>query len=148
MKNKVKYIILFLSFIPMLCKAQEEVVTEDSRDLNIYTLIDVMDEVGISNQLFVLAQAVVETGHFKSRLCRDNHNLFGLRNPRTHSFYRFERWEDSVVAYRDLVQYKYQGGNYLLFLKRIGYAEEPHYIYTIAKVARQLYERLKAEGKL
>lgn len=139
---------LFLVLLPLTCKAQEYSVTKDSRELNIYNIIEVMNEVGVSNQLFVLAQAVVETGHFKSRICRENHNLFGLRNPRTHSFYRYKRWEDSVVAYRDLVQYKYKGGNYLVFLKRIGYAEEPHYIYTVAKVARQLYEQLKAEGKL
>lgn len=120
----------------------------DSHDLNIYNLMEVMEEVGLSNQLFVLAQAVVETGHFKSHVCQEYHNLFGLRNPRTHSYYRFARWEDSVIGYQKFVQYKYKGGNYLSFLKHIGYAEAPNYVHTVAKVARQLFEKLQAEGRL
>lgn len=120
----------------------------DSHELNIYNLMKVMEEVGLSNQLFVLAQAVVETGHFKSHVCLEYHNLFGLRNPKTHDYYRFERWEDSVIGYQRFVQYKYKGGNYLSFLKRIGYAEAPNYVHTVAKVARQLYEQLQAEGRL
>ena len=110
--------------------------------------MEVMEEVGLSNQLFVLAQAVVETGHFKSHVCQEYHNLFGLRNPRTHSYYRFARWEDSVIGYQKFVQYKYKGGNYLSFLKHIGYAEAPNYVHTVAKVARQLFEQLQAEGRL
>lgn len=120
----------------------------DSHELNIYNLMEVMEEVGLSNQLFVLAQAVVETGHFKRHVCQEYHNLFGLRNPRTHSYYRFARWEDSVIGYQKFVQYKYKGGNYLSFLKRIGYAEAPNYVHIVAKVARQLFEQLQAEGRL
>lgn len=120
----------------------------EKHDLTIYNLLDVMGEVGLNNRLFVLAQAVVETGHFKSHVCREYNNLFGLRNPKTHTYYRFSRWEDSVVGYQKFVQYKYKGGNYLSFLKRIGYAEAPDYVRSVAKVAKQLYEQLQAEGKL
>lgn len=119
----------------------------DSHELDIYNLMQVMEEVGLSNQLFVLAQAIVETGYFTSHVCLEYHNLFGLRNPKTHSYYRFERWEDSVIGYQRFVQYKYKGGNYLNFLKRIGYAEAPNYVHTVAKVAKQLYERLQSEGR-
>lgn len=139
---------LIFCILPFHCMAQDNSTHTDVRELNIYNLMIVMNEVGVSHQLFVLAQAVVETGHFKSRLCRENNNLFGLRNPRTHRFYHYKTWEDSVVAYKNLVQYKYKGGNYLVFLREIGYAEEPHYINTVAKVARQLYEQLKTEGVL
>ena len=43
--------------------------TGESRELTLTNLIDVMEEVGLSNQLFVLAQAVLETGHFTSPVC-------------------------------------------------------------------------------
>ena len=116
--------------------------TGDSHKLTLANLIDVIEEVGLSNQLFVLAQAVLETGHFTSPVCKNYHNLFGLYDSKHKDYYRFARWEDSVVGYQKFIQYRYKGGNYLHFLKRIGYAEDPRYTSTVAKIATQLYKRL------
>ena len=44
--------------------------TGESRELTLANLIDVIEEVGLNNQLFVLAQAVLETGHFTSSVCK------------------------------------------------------------------------------
>jgi uncharacterized FlgJ-related protein len=116
--------------------------TGDSHELTLANLIDVIEEVGLSNQLFVLAQAVLETGHFTSPVCKNYHNLFGLYDSKHKDYYRFARWEDSVIGYQKFIQYRYKGGNYLQFLKRIGYAEDPRYTTTVAKIATQLYKRL------
>ena len=116
--------------------------TGESRELTLANLIDVIEEVGLSNQLFVLAQAVLETGHFTSPVCKNYHNLFGLYDSKHKDYYRFARWEDSVIGYQKFIQYRYKGGNYLQFLKRIGYAEDPRYTTTVAKIATQLYKRL------
>jgi len=116
--------------------------TGDSHELTFANLIDVIEEVGLSNQLFVLAQAVLETGHFTSPVCKNYHNLFGLYDSKHKDYYRFARWEDSVIGYQKFIQYRYKGGNYLQFLKRIGYAEDPRYTTTVAKIATQLYKRL------
>lgn len=75
----------------------------------------------------VLAQAILETGWFRSSVCRKYNNLFGLTNPRTKDYYRFTSWQESVKAYYTKVQYKYKGGNYLRWLREIGYAEDPDY---------------------
>lgn len=112
------------------------------RELSFTNLMAVVDEVGLSNQLFVLAQALLETGHFSSRVCKEYNNLFGLYDSRNRDYFRFARWEDSVVGYKKMIQYKYKGGNYLNFLKRIGYAEDPRYISKIAKMAKSIYQRL------
>ena len=91
---------------------------------------------GILYPKIVLAQAILETGWFRSSLCRNKHNLFGLTNPRTGKYYEFNHWTESVRAYYTKVQYKYKGGNYLLWLEEIGYAENPMYkeaIYCILK---------------
>lgn len=112
------------------------------RELNLKNLTDVMTEVGLSNKLFVLAQAVLETGNFSSRVCKEYNNLFGLYDSKNRDYYRFERWEDSVVGYGKMIQYRYNGGNYLHFLKRIGYAEDPRYITKIARMAKSIYNRL------
>lgn len=84
-------------------------------------------KVGLLHPSVVLAQAVLETGWFQSSVCRNYNNLFGLTNPRTKDYYRFDRWQDSVVAYYTKVQYKYKGGNYLRWLRELGYAEDPDY---------------------
>ena len=115
------------------------------RELNLTNLMAVSDEVGLSNQLFVMAQALLETGHFSSRVCKEYNNLFGLYDSKSRDYFRFARWEDSVVGYKKMIQYKYKGGNYLNFLKRIGYAEDPRYITKIAKMAKSIYQRLFKE---
>lgn len=113
-----------------------------SHELTLENLISVMDEVGISNQLFVLAQAVLETGNFGSNVCRNYHNLFGLYDSRNKCYYKFARWEDSVIGYQKFIQYRYKGGNYLAFLRRIGYAEDPRYTSKVAQMAKRLYKQL------
>lgn len=113
------------------------------RDLNLNNLMDVVDEVGLSNKLFVLAQALLETGHFKSRVCYEYNNLFGLYDSKNRDYYHFARWEDSVVGYKRMIQYRYKGGNYLRFLKNIGYAEDPRYIQKVAQLARGLFSQYK-----
>ena len=76
----------------------------------------------------VMAQAILETGHFKSNVCISYNNLFGLYNSRKGDYYRFDHWSESVEAYKKYIQYKYKGGDYYAFLDHIRYAEDPNYI--------------------
>lgn len=91
---------------------------------------------GILYPKIVLAQAILETGWFRSSVCLNKHNLFGLTNPRTGKYYEFNHWTESVRAYYTKVQYKYNGGNYLLWLDEIGYAEDPRYVREIIQVLK------------
>ena len=95
---------------------------------------------GILYPKIVLAQAILETGWFTSPLCRDRHNLFGLTNPRTGKYYEYDHWTESVRAYYTKVQYRYkrEDGNYLLWLRNIGYAEAPDYIPAVIRVLKML----------
>lgn len=92
---------------------------------------------GIRHPKIVLAQAILETGWFTSPVCRNKHNLFGLTNPRTGKYFEFDHWTESVRAYYTKVQYKYNGGNYLLWLKNIGYAEDPRYVRSLSRILEQ-----------
>ena len=93
---------------------------------------------GIRHPKIVLAQAILETGWFTSPVCRNKHNLFGLTNPRTGKYFEFGHWTESVRAYYTKVQYKYKGGNYLLWLREIGYAEDPRYVRSVIRVLKML----------
>lgn len=94
-------------------------------DSNVYREI-------VSNNIYhpdiVLAQAKLETGNYKSKVCTIYNNLFGLRKP-DGSYYKFNSWQESVKAYKDWVQNKYTPPNdYYDFLDSIRYAEDDSYI--------------------
>ena len=134
----------FISFLnDYIIRLQDKIAyvrdgIKPQQELNIQNLVTEMDRCGITNQRYVVAQALLETGYFTSRVCLECNNLFGLRRPSDGSYYEFDRWEESVKAYKDYVQYKYKGGDYLLFLKRIGYAEDPDYIVKVHQIAKTL----------
>lgn len=106
-------------------------------------LREALDYYGIQYPQIVYAQALLETGHFKSKLCTQYNNLFGLYNSRTKSYYRFDNWWDSVIAYRDKVQYKYKGNtDYYTFLVKLPYATDPNYIRKIKQLEYKYEEEL------
>ena len=95
-------------------------ITKSENNLPELTIPNLYKEIirnGILYPKIVLAQAILETGWFRSSVCRNKHNLFGLTNPRTGKYYEFNHWTESVQAYYTKVQYKYNGGNYLLWLE-------------------------------
>ena len=106
-------------------------------ELNIANLTKAIEKYDISHPRIVIAQALLETGYFTSRVCLECNNLFGLRR-KDGSYYEFSSWEESVKAYKDYVQYKYKGGSYLNFLRVIGYAEDPNYVFKVAQIAKSL----------
>ena len=114
----------------------------DLPELTIHNLYEEIRRNGILYPKVVLAQAILETGWFRSSLCRERHNLFGLTNPHTGKYYEFGHWTESVRAYYTKVQYKYKGGNYLLWLRDIGYAEDKGYVRAVIGVLKTLQEPL------
>ena len=123
-------------------------VWAEAKTLPALTIPNLYQEIirnGIKHPKIVLAQAILETGWFRSPLCRNRHNLFGLTNPKTGKYYEFNHWTESVRAYYTKVQYRYGQKNqintsdadYLKWLRDIGYAEDPRYIQAVVQVMKQ-----------
>ena len=85
----------------------------------------------------ITAQAILETGNFNSRLCRDKNNLFGLYNSSKLEYYEFDSWISCVFAYKKYILNKYHDGeDYYHFLQKIGYAEDPKYIEKLKSIVK------------
>ena len=110
-------------------------------------LREALDYYGVKHPEIVYAQAVLETSHFKSDLCNNGNNLFGLYNSRKKKYYTFSHWTESVEAYIDFIQYKYKPPNdYYKFLSDIGYAEDPHYINKLKRIVNRNDKRRTSDS--
>lgn len=102
-------------------------------------LMDALEFFGVKHKDIVYAQAILETGHFNSNICKEYNNLFGLYNSYKKDYYRFKHWTESVEAYLKYIQYKYKPpNNYYRFLDSIGYAEDPEYIAKVKKIVNRI----------
>lgn len=98
-------------------------------------LEEALSYYGLEHKDIVYAQAVLETGHFKSNVCLKYNNLFGLYNSKEKRYCKFKHWTESVVAYKEWIQKKYQPpNNYYAFLEEINYANDKEYISTLKSI--------------
>lgn len=111
---------------------QPEFFLEDAPTIELVT--QACKYYGIQHEGIVTAQAILETGYFKSNICKTYNNLFGLYNSYKKDYFKFNHWTESVKAYKDLVQYRYNYGDYYNWLQQIGYAEDPMYISKVKKI--------------
>jgi hypothetical protein len=120
-------------------------------DVDHEKLYNYLLETKIQFPEIVFAQAILETGHFKSKIFITNKNLFGMKEakqrPTTakgteleHAFY--ENWKESVKDYA-MFQSRYilpkikTEKEYLMYLKS-NYAEDPNYIQKIKQIKDSL----------
>lgn len=101
-------------------------------------LREALEFYGVQHSDIVYAQAVLETGHFKSVGCLRHNNLFGLYNSKAKRYCRFNHWTESVIAYKEWIQRRYKPPeDYYKFLSRIHYAEDPTYISKLKQIVKK-----------
>lgn len=101
-------------------------------------LEEALSYYGLKHKDIVYAQAILETGHFESKVCLEYNNLFGLYDTKNKDYYKFNHWTESVVAYKKWVQKKYQPpDNYYAFLEEINYASDKEYISTLKSIVNK-----------
>lgn len=107
-----------------------------SADTN--TMLAACEYYGVKYPRIVTAQAILESDNFNSELFRKYNNPFGLYNSKKKDYFKFKHWTDAVVAYISMVEYKYKGGDYYRFLKRLPYAEDSRYIDKVKAIESNL----------
>lgn len=93
---------------------------------------------GVDFPEIVTAQAILETGHFKSYACLQQNNLFGLRDNKG-TYMSFPHWTDAVAAYKKYIQ-RYNHPvpeDYYAYLQELGYAEDPQYIDKLKQIVNK-----------
>lgn len=109
-------------------------------------LVQMLKDLNVRFPHIVMAQAMIESGHFQSNIFRTNHNLFGMKQARmrcttakgtnlAHAYY--DNWKESVYDYaffqsRYLHDLKTEE-QYLEYLER-NYAEAKNYDLMIKRV--------------
>lgn len=112
-----------------------------TKQLNIDNLYEELLNQELDFPEIVLAQALLETGHFESFSCRERNNLFGLRK-RDGSYMVFPHWTYSVAAYKKYIQkYKETPEDYYKFLENLGYAEDSAYIEKVKQTHKKYVKK-------
>jgi uncharacterized FlgJ-related protein len=109
-------------------------------------MLATMNEVGIAYPDIVMAQAKIETGHFTSKVFKENNNLFGMKLPRQRSttaigeqynHAEYTSWRQSVIDYKlwqDEVLTKVKSRRAYLRYLHENYAENKQYVNLIKKM--------------
>lgn len=111
-------------------------------------LIQMLEDLNVRFPHIVMAQAIIESGHFQSNIFKTNHNLFGMKQARSrcttakgtnlgHAYY--DNWKESVYDYA-FFQSRYlhdlkNEEQYLKYLDR-NYAEVRNYDIIIKRVIK------------
>jgi len=116
-------------------------------------LVEELKRLNVRFPEIILAQSILETGHYTSRIFEENNNLFGMKEAKArsttalgtqlgHAYYN--NWKESVLDYA-LFQNAYMNKirkekQYLKYLDK-NYAEAPNYDKTILQIIER--ENLK-----
>lgn len=122
------------------------VINQNKRPFSEDSLIILLKDLNVKFPHIVLAQSIVETGHWTSRIFKENHNLFGMKEAYVrvhtakgtqHNHAYYENWIESVYDYA-FYQCRYLSSisteeEYFQYLSR-SYAEAPNYIQSLKNV--------------
>lgn len=152
--NYAKYRALEQSIDEMHFEEQVIIVNQRiNNDFSKEALAEELKRLNVKYPHIVMAQAMIESGHFQSNIFRSNHNLFGMKEARqrvttargtnlNHAYY--ENWKESVIDYA-MFQAAYlkdlkTEAAYLLYLDA-NYAEAQNYDSAVKKMIER--EKLK-----
>lgn len=113
-------------------------------DKNVWNIIQ---STNIKHADIVFAQAILESGNFKSKLVKTNNNLFGMKLPKIrkttavgskNKYATYQHWTHSVQDYKLYQDYLFRKkemsrAEYLSYIKK-RYSTTPDYIKRVIKI--------------
>ena len=136
-----------------LSQEDKLIVVREYNEFSEAKLIDKITELNFRYPHIILAQAKLESGHFKSTIFLENNNMFGMKEAklranlakgtnRGHAYY--ETWQESVIDYA-LYYSSYlrsikTEGEYFEYLRQ-NYAEDLTYVQRLKEIIKK--EELK-----
>lgn len=148
LKATILALFLFFTFLPQI---KSEGVNRELKDVNYVTLYEHLIKVGIKFPEIVFAQAVLESGHFRSPLFERANNLFGMQYPikrettaisSTNGYSKYENWQESVQDYKLWQEFLFNKrgdltkAEYLAYLQK-WYAEDKRYVIKVKNKVKE-----------
>ncbi len=138
-----------ISFPPekeYITTTEEVMLVSSSNEFSEEKLITLLKELNLPYPHITLAQAKLESGRYSSRIFKENHNLFGMKEARVrvnlaqgtqygHAYY--DSWEDSVLDYAfwySCYARKCKSEKELFQLLSNQYAESPGYVSSLKRI--------------
>ena len=130
-------------------------IVEDENEFNEERLIEEIKKLNFRFPHIVLAQARLESGNFGSKIFKENHNLFGMKEARVrlnlaigtqHGHAYYNDWKDSITDYAlwySTYAYKCKTEKQLYKLLDKQYAESLTYVSSLQHII--LINNLKEE---
>lgn len=129
-----------------LTEREIELIFAKQNEFSEEKLISKLKELNFKFPHIVLAQAKLETAHFKSKMFNENNNLFGMKQAVTrintaggtqHGHAYYDTWTESVydyALYSSTYLHKLKSeSDYFSYLSS-SYAEDPNYILKLQKI--------------
>lgn len=135
-KNLLLIVLLHLN--PICIFSVSDKYTDPSTEyppftLSVENLKIALENAGVQHADIVLRQAILETGWFKCTKCSlSRNNIFGFWYKK--QYIKFDNWKDCVAYYKRWQDRHYSGGDYYVFLKKVGFATDPNYVKRLKSI--------------
>ena len=135
--------------VSSLSNEEKTVIIKKIDPFKVVELKEYLIDLNVKFPDIVYAQSRLETNGFKSKIFRENNNLFGMKTAtkrsstnkgEQHGHAYYDNWRESVLDFA-LWQCRYLStintrGEYLRYLKA-NYAEDPNYINKLEKILNE-----------
>ena len=140
-------------------ETEKLLIVEDLNEFSEDKLINKIDELNFKFPYITLAQAILETGHYDSKIFKENNNLFGMKEARVrlnlakgtqHGHAYYDNWEESVMDYAlwySTFAYKCKNEKQVYKLLNKQYAEANHYVQALKRIIKKYNLKEKFTNK-